>query len=179
MTKQQCRSLLIKRRRAIPKSEKEKWDRQIFKRLCDSKELQNADILLIYVSKSEEVDTHELIRFCISQNKAVAAPRCEGENLTFYLISKFSDLQPGNFGVLEPKIYCKAAQFTGKSVCVLPGLGFSKKGDRIGYGRGYYDRFLSGFYGKTIGICYSCCRDIEIPTEPHDRPVDMVIAERW
>lgn len=127
MTKQQCRNLLVERRRAIPKSEKEKWDRQIFKRLCASKEMQNADVILVYVSKDEEVDTHELIRFCLSQNKAVAVPRCEGEDLSFYLISGFSDLQTGHFGVLEPKPSCKEAQVTGQSVCILPGLGFSKK----------------------------------------------------
>ena len=178
MNKQQCRNILIKRRRAIPRDKKMEWDKQIFKKLCAFKEVQNADVILVYVSKAEEVDSHELIRFCLSQNKSVALPRCEGENLAFYLISQPGDLQLGKFGVLEPKPSCKEAKVTGQSVCILPGLGFTKKGDRIGYGKGYYDRFLSEFPGKTIGICYSLCQEIELPIEPHDKPVDLVITER-
>lgn len=153
------------RERMDPKK-KLQWDAAIENRLFALPEYRRADILFTYVSKAIEVDTFGIIRRALADGKAVAVPRCVPGTfeMEFYYIRSPQELEKGAFGVLEPipESSRKVEKETG-GLCVVPGLAFDSNGFRLGYGKGYYDRFLSGFHGVTAGICYNSCVQWELP----------------
>ena len=95
--------------------------------------------------------------------------------MKFIKINSLSDLQPGAYGILEPKDGEEITDFT-DSVCITPALSFDEKGYRLGYGGGYYDRFLADYTGVSVGICYEEFIG-GIVTEEYDLPVDIVVTE--
>ena len=106
--------------------------------------------------------------------------------MKFFFINGMKDLEPGSFGVLEPvpekqqELYSAVTQDElSKSICVLPGLGFDLSGNRLGYGKGYYDRFLSNYPGKTIGVCYTGCLKTLLPHGRYDRMIDILVTEKF
>lgn len=157
-------------------------DRQITDRICSLYQYREAQTLLCYVSKPIEVDTIPLIQRALADGKQVACPRCvEGtRQMEFYRIHSLDDLEKRTFGVLEPKVPgCeKLTDFTG-SLCIVPALMYDLKGYRLGYGGGYYDRFLSGYDGYKIGITYR--RNILrfLHYGRYDIPVDMIVTESF
>ncbi len=169
-----------KYRREMPKQEKASKDFEILNRIVALPEYKNAKMLLTYVSTDIEVDTKALIEGALLDGKTVLVPRCvDGKiDMKFYKISSLSDLKPGAFGVLEPENCEEITEFS-DAVCILPGLGFDLKGYRLGYGKGYYDRFLAGFTGKNIGVCYNICLKSLIPHGKYDRMVDVLVTEKF
>ena len=106
---------------------------------------QRNSILLIYVSTSIEVDTFRIIRQAIEDGKKVAVPRCipNTRNMEFYYIDSTDDLAPGMFGVLEPEAQPdRLYQEKDGGLCIVPAFSYDWRGFRLGYGKGYYDRFL-------------------------------------
>jgi len=173
-------------RASLPPEEKSRMDHIIFNRLLSDGDFHRAGLILAYVSTPIEVDTHAIITYSIKAGKRVAVPRCvDGTRLMeFVEISSMADLAAGAFGVLEPdlskglsKIDPSRRDLSG-SVCIVPGLAFDRMGYRLGYGKGYYDRFLSDYPGKTIGICYSGCVHRQLPHGRMDRAVDLLITDR-
>ena len=156
-------------------------DNKIFKALVDNKELQGASTVLCYASTSIEVDTTELINALLQNGKNVALPRCvDGtRNMEFYLINSLDQTEKHTFGVMEPnpKICEKLRDFR-NCVCIIPGLCFDLEGYRLGYGKGYYDRFLSSFRGYKIGVCYDECIKNKLPKGFFDVAADIVITEK-
>lgn len=145
-------------------------------------EYKKSNIVFIYVSKEIEVDTLEIIDRAFKDGKKVAVPRCViGErSMDFYIIKSINDLEKGSFGVLEPIVsQCQKITDLSKGFCIVPGFCFDKEGYRLGYGKGYYDRFLSDFKGVTAGICYSNCIEKYLPHGYFDRPMDFIITERY
>lgn len=168
-------------RSAMSEDEKKACDTQIFERVISLYPYRNCQCLLTYVSKENEVDTIQLIKQAFLDKKKVAVPKCvENHKMDFYFINSLDDLEKGAFGLLEPKtdICRKAGNFT-NAVCIVPAMSFDFRGFRIGYGGGYYDRFLSGFSGKKIGICYSNCIQWKLPKGIYDTSVDMVVTEKY
>ena len=169
-------------RRSMDPEAKAQMDRQITDRICSLYQYREARTLLCYVSKPIEVDTIPLIRRALEDGKQVACPRCvEGtRQMEFYLIRSLDDLEKRTFGVLEPKVPgCELlTDFTG-SLCIVPALMYDLKGYRLGYGGGYYDRFLSGYDGYKIGITYR--RNILrfLHYGRYDIPVDMIVTESF
>lgn len=145
---------------------------------------KHADILLIYVSYGAEFPTHALIRQAVLEGKKVYCPKVEGKKMSFYRIADFGDLQPGYRGILEPvkeeMKYPDAANAHENALLIAPGLVFDPDGNRIGYGGGYYDRWLSDFSEEErpycIGICYACQLTEHIFSEKHDIAMDEVLA---
>ncbi len=162
--------------------QKLQYDRAILAKLVSLYQYKNARTVLTYVSKDIEVDTLMLIEKALSDGKKVAVPRCvEGTRLMeFYLISSLSQLESGCFGVLEPDVSrCRMLVDMARSICVVPGMSFDTRGYRLGYGKGYYDRFLQGYNGVTVGICYSDCVKWKLPTGKYDKPVDILVTEKY
>lgn len=162
--------------------EKQNKDFKILNSVLSLKEYKNSEILLTYVSTDIEVDTKALIIQALLDKKIVAVPRCvEGKvEMKFYVISSLEDLEKGSFGVLEPSLKkCKELTNFENAVCILPGLGFDLKGYRLGYGKGYYDRFLSEFRGRNIGLCYNICLKALIPHGRYDKMVDILVTEKF
>lgn len=180
--KQNIRARSKKFRSAIPPEKKTQLDRQLHNRLYSLREYSAADVILIYVSKPIEVDTIAVISAALEKGKRVAVPRCipETRGMEFYEITSIDELKPGSFGVLEPVPGCSCPlRPYRRALCVVPGLSFDSSGYRLGYGKGYYDRFLAGFHGATVGLCYSGCVRWNLPHGYYDRPVDVLVTERY
>jgi 5-formyltetrahydrofolate cyclo-ligase len=155
---------------------------QILDRFLALREYREADIVYTYVSKPSEPDTTSLIEAALAAGKRVAVPRCLPENVAmeFYEISSLQELEPGSYGILEPNPERNPpAALSDRAVCVVPGLSFDSDGFRLGYGKGYYDRFLAGFGGPTVGLCYSGCVRRSLPRGHYDRPVDVLVTEKF
>ena len=145
-------------------------------------EYQQAELVLTYVSTAIEVDTRALIERALADGKRVAVPRCTpGKiDMKFYLIGSLSELEPGAFGVLEPNPEkSRELRRYDRSVCILPGLGFDLQGYRLGYGKGYYDRFLARYPGKNVGVCYNICMKTLLPHGRYDKMVDVLVTEKF
>ena len=158
-----------------------KLDASIQSRLLALREYASAHTIFTYVSKPIEVDTISLIQAAHLNHKKVAVPRCVPGTyeMEFYYISSLNDLEPGMFGVLEPVVSrCERVEHF-QGLCIVPGLSFDAQGYRLGYGKGYYDRFLSNFHGITVGICYNRCVQWNLPHGYYDRPVDYLITEKY
>ena len=157
-------------------------DEKILKKLTSLRKYKNSDVVFTYISKSIEVDTYGIIRKCWKDGKKVAAPACDKETRTmkFYFINSFDDLEKGTFGLLEPnEEKCKEVRDFSSGLCIVPGFAFDFKAYRLGYGYGYYDRFLQHFGGTTVGICYSNCITQNLPHGRYDKPVDIVVTNSY
>lgn len=161
---------------------KEECDKLIAERFFRSTSYTNSQVILTYVSTEIEVDTHRIIQQALSDGKKVACPRCvDGTRLmNFYYINSLDELEVHSFGVLEPipneSMLYRGAEYP---VCIVPGLSFDSQGYRLGYGKGYYDRFLSEYKGWTVGFCYSECVEQKLPHGYFDRAVDRLITEKY
>ncbi len=169
-------------RRNMSFEEKNRKDMAILSRVLKLPEYGNSETILTYVSTDIEVDTKALIEQALLDGKTVAVPRCTpGKiDMKFYVIRSLDDLEPGAFGVLEPipKRCRELKKFEG-SICVLPGLGFDVQGYRLGYGKGYYDRFLSKYEGENIGVCYNICLKSLLPHGRYDKMVDILVTDKF
>lgn len=139
-----------------------------------------ADTVLCYWPVASEVNTGRIILKALNDKKKVALPKCTDKNgnMTFYYINSLSDLKEGMYGIMEPQECNKAEFFSEDSVCIVPGLSFDKAGYRLGYGKGYYDRFLSCFCGKSIGVCFEDCLSTNLPVNEFDKKVDFIITDK-
>ncbi len=167
----------------MPPDEKERLDTRIRERLVSSKAYKNCDILLTYVSTPIEVDTRGIISAAFSDGKTVAVPKCTDSsgNMTFYVIENFEQLEPGAFSVLEPSAEkCRPAERFENAVCIVPALAYDMDGYRIGYGGGYYDRFLSAHRELyNIGIEYCRCTAASFIKGRYDVAADMLVTEKY
>lgn len=180
--KQNLRAKFRQIRERMQPARKDCWDAEILARFLSLREYAKTETVFTYVSKEIEVDTEGLIHAALLNHKKVAVPRCVPGTraMEFYYIHSREDLEPGAFGVLEPvPSRCEKVEEGTGGLCVVPGLAFDAQGYRLGYGKGYYDRFLSAFPGKTVGICYLNCVQWNLPHGYYDRPVDILITEKY
>ncbi|HBQ47106.1 MAG TPA: 5-formyltetrahydrofolate cyclo-ligase [Ruminococcaceae bacterium] len=181
--KQNLRAQCRRSRSRMEPDRKAALDVAIRERFLSLREYAGAEVLFTYVSKPLEVDTRGMISRALAAGRRIAAPLCIPQTLgmRFYEIRSMEDLVPGRYGVLEPDpARCAPAGEAGPGVlCVVPGLSFDSQGYRLGYGRGYYDRFLAGFGGVTVGLCYSGCVRWDLPHGYYDRPVDILVTEKY
>lgn len=146
---------------------------------------QNAEVILMYASRQDEVETLTLIDELLEEGKkSVYCPVTQGDEMEFYKISSLEDLKEGNFHVLEPEPLKERLLELQKDVayCMLmPGLMFDKKGNRLGYGKGYYDKYLervpNGVNLTTIALSYEAMVKDVIPAEETDWRADYVVTE--
>lgn len=171
------KSILSKRRNIENKGEKDELIRENL--ICNDLYL-NAKQVLFYAPLNDEINIDDCINDALMLKKRVALPTCTDNNgnMKFYNISSLDDLKLGHFGVREPDTdKCEEVTDFNNSICVVPALAFSKKGFRLGYGKGYYDRFLKNYISISIGLCYNELVLNELPTDEFDIPVNYVITE--
>lgn len=174
------RKNFLKRRSEISDSNKKSKSIKILSKLIKLDKLKNADNICTYVSKTGEVDTILLIEHLISMNKSVYVPKSNIKSnvMTFYKINSLSELSLGAFSVLEPIPGLEEYKNHNKyDLCIVPALSFDKQGFRLGYGKGYYDRFLKNFDGVKIGLCFDEFITETLPKYNTDIAVDMIISE--
>lgn len=153
-TKQQWRQKGLALRHEMSEEERELQSSQIFDALISSSLYQQADCILTYLSTPTEPSTMQIVASALQSGKPVSAPIVNGKNIEFYLLEDLQQLTSGYRGILEPLGRNKPS-ITSSTLCIVPGLWFDRQGYRIGYGGGYYDRFLSEFSGISLGLCFT------------------------
>lgn len=143
-------------------------------------EIERSRTIMTYVSFGGEPDTHMLIRRLTKMGKTVCAPRCDAAAgmMEAFAVSGMDSLAPGAYGILEPKPEQPVPPE--KIDCILvPGCAFGRNFHRIGYGKGYYDKYLPlAARAVTIGLCYELCLVKWLEAEEFDVPVDLIVTEK-
>ncbi|MFY9300597.1 MAG: 5-formyltetrahydrofolate cyclo-ligase [Candidatus Nitrosotenuis sp.] len=134
-----------------------------------------AKTIACYYSIGSEVKTHGILQEVLSEGKALALPRVEGDGLVFCSVRKFEDLEKGEFGIMEPKQNCPP--LTEFDVIIVPAVAMTADGQRLGYGRGFYDRFLTGTKSPTIALAYSKTILKNIPHSKNDIRIQWIVTE--
>ncbi|MBS4217148.1 5-formyltetrahydrofolate cyclo-ligase [Bacillus sp. FJAT-49711] len=152
----------------------------IANKLFQSNEWKKTEIIGVTISHFPEVDTWQIIRKGWEEGKKIVIPRCNPaeKKMVFREITSFNQLETVFFGLLEP-IEAETNQIINRDIplLIVPGLVFNREGYRIGFGGGYYDRFLTDFHGATISLCFSLQISDNISIENHDIPVKKIITE--
>ena len=180
VTKQELRGLLKERRAAIPPEEKKKLDAQIVDRIAASDEFCHASAVLLYAPLAGEINLLPLVRLARAKGIPVAFPRCDtaSQTMQFYILDPTARLQEGAYHIPEPPADAPLCNPDAHALCILPGLTFDLAGARLGYGKGYYDRFLTDFPGVRAGAVYEQVIVKRVPTEAHDISVSILFTDR-
>ena len=169
-------------REAMDPVEKERYDQAIFERLVQLPSYQKARAILCFVSTAIEVDTLRILQRAFQDGKTVAVPKCLDRKGTmdFFVIRSLDDLTPGEFSLLEPDPdRVPALTQYQDSICILPAFAFDADGYRLGFGKGYYDRFLRRYTGEKIGICYNSCIAPYLPRGRYDETADYIVTPKY
>ena len=172
MTKSQLRLKYQSIRQNI--KNKDDQNRLIFQQIITNHQIKNSDLILVYLSLPHEVDTQMTINYFINSKK-IAVPKITGSNMDFYFINPQTKFQPNQFNILEPINTQKVSDFK-NAVCLTPGLCFDYAGNRLGYGRGFYDKFLNQNNVYSIGLCFSQCFVSKLPHTKFDHKMDQIIT---
>lgn len=150
-------------------------DNLIYQKVINNKDILFSKTLLIYISINSEVDTIKIINYFLN-TKNIAVPKIIDNNMFFCYVTNLNDLTPGKYNIPEPTNENIVTDFD-NSICIVPGICYDKENYRIGYGKGYYDRFLSKNIIKTIGLCYKECMIEKIDNDKYDYKIDEVITD--
>ena len=175
--KNQLKESIIEKRNSLSKEEIREKSSQIKNKLFNLKHYKNSKTIMFFVSFNSEVNTHEMIKDAL-KNKIVVVPKVVQHEIEPSVIIDFDNLISGKFGILEP---IEAMKIAHKNIdlVLVPGVIFDKEGHRIGYGFGYFDKFLKKVpKAIKIGLAFDFQVVDKIPREMHDVPVDMIVTEK-
>ena len=178
-SKNELRAELRAKRKAIDKKAQKSAD--IARKILEMPEVKSADTLLVFYPLEDEVDLLPIARYAWSCGKLVGFPLCEDKNgvMTFRLVSSLADLSQKSFGIMEPSESAPIA-VPQNAVIFLPALAIDKNGYRIGYGKGYYDRYLAAHANRSlykVGVIYKALLCNGLPHDEYDVPCDTVVCE--
>ncbi len=178
MNKEELRKEMKNLRKNISKEEIYAKSDLICNNLFTLDVIKNAKTVMVYISAFNEVRTQAIIQKLIDDKKRVSAPITNEENksMNAYYFDDLSRLVKGAYGILEPPMenMCDISKI---DVVIVPGIAFDKNGNRMGFGEGYYDRFLADFKGTKIGIGYKFQCENNIIADEYDIAMDYVINE--
>ena len=175
--KKSLRLALKEQRGDIPSAKRTELSQKISQNLQKIEDFNGAKSIFCYISYLSEVDTHRLIAYSIRQNLSLAVPKITGKTeMIAVKLSDQNDLAPDSMGILTPN---SNQEISGPfDIAITPGLGFTIKGERLGYGRGYYDRWFSKHEVKTkIALAFELQLIDALPTEKTDQLVDIIVTE--
>lgn len=182
--KKKLRKRILALRDAMPAEEREEKSRRIMETLVSMPVYRETDTVLTYINYRSEVKTTDLVNKALWDGKRVFAPKVSGETMEFYQLAGMGDLQEGYKGIREPASGRRfdAESDTGHTLMLMPGAVFDGKCRRIGYGKGFYDRYLMrlsemGIFVSMLALCFECQVLPEIPFEAHDVRPQMVLTE--
>ncbi|MGJ7921369.1 5-formyltetrahydrofolate cyclo-ligase [Neobacillus sp. LXY-4] len=181
MDKKQLRQEMKQKLALLNKPNYEEKSYLIAQRLYQDSDWITAKTVGITVSNPPEVDTYQIIRKAWEQGKTVVVPKCEPKTklLQFRKLDRFSQLESVFFGLYEP-IESVTDEVTVDEIdlLIVPGLAFLEKGYRLGFGGGYYDRFLKDYQGNKLSLAFDLQLVEHLPIETHDQPVPKIITDR-
>jgi len=162
---------------------KDQLSREIFKKLYKLEAFINAKTVLIYLDINSEVRTRQELDLLLSLKKTIVVPCVNKENLELFHLENINELQKGSFGVLEPtkelRVDNKIIKAQSIDFAIIPGVAFDRSGLRLGYGKGFYDKFLKRLRKDClrVGIAFKSQVFDFIPSEEHDVSLDMIITQ--
>ena len=177
--KKQIRKEILALRKAMSEELQERYSQSIVQKVIDHAAYKEAEMMYCYIDAKGEVKTKALIEDAWRNGKKVAVPRVHGDIMEFYLISSYEQLTAGYFGIMEPAESCEmVTEISEKSVVIMPGVAFDKSGNRIGYGKGFYDKYFSAHPDVyKIAVAYSLQVVEAIEADEHDVRANCVITE--
>lgn len=153
-------------------------DQKIAERVLALSEYQRAATLFLFISTAAEIDTSPLLRKALADGKRVAVPRCIGDGIMqAFVISGIEDLAEGAYGILEPRDTCAPLPAEEIDFGIIPCISCDRKGNRLGHGGGFYDRYLAGAAFPTAALCRELLLCDWIPYGKFDVTMDMVITD--
>lgn len=180
--KKMRRAELLRIRDSIPGEERRRQSGLIFERLKRLPEYKNAASVFLYISVGSEVETARIVDDCFACGRRVAVPLCNTAEHTMRAmeISDLSQLDGGAYGISEPRRDMVQSgvihELRMPELVIVPAIAFDLRRQRMGYGGGYYDRYLSEYVGFSVGLAYSECITKCLPTDKYDRCADAVIC---
>lgn len=181
--KDEMRSRFRRMRSEMDSEEKNRRDGAIVHAAENLASFRYAEYVLLYAATENEINIDALAAAALAKGKKIAFPRCNTENCTmqFHFVQGLDDLTIDSYGIREPSpdlpVFDPSVH-TGSAVCFVPGLVFDKYGYRIGYGKGYYDRYLSAFAGSRVGVVYSDFTVDSVPRGRFDTKVNILLTEK-
>jgi 5-formyltetrahydrofolate cyclo-ligase len=177
--KDRLRTYFKEKRKALREEEKKALAQAIADRVLHSAAFRYASTLLAYAPKGEEVDILPICEIALQQGKKLAFPRCFGKGeMSFHFISSLSELSPGKYGILEPSAEAPVFSFAPATLCLVPAIVYDRHGRRIGYGGGYYDRFLRSYTVTALGVIYRSFVLPSLPLGRYDHAVAALATDR-
>lgn len=179
-TKETLRKLMLGNLTKLSDDERQNISEKLQDELFKSTMWKNAETIGIYLSFETEWDTRNIVEEAFQSGKKVAIPKTipATKGMEFYQINNFSEVKKGHFDIEEPiiedTIYTKKNEI---DLLIVPGLAFSKEGYRVGFGGGYYDRFLTDFIHPTLSLVWSKQLVENLPTNQYDLPVQYIMTE--
>lgn len=176
MEKRDIRAQIREKRKALSEAFIKEQSRNICKKIAASKEYQNAETVFAYMALPGEVDLSGLILQALKDHKKVAIPKVHKDIMEFYEITSLSDVEEGSFHVLEP--VSTTRMIPENTLFLMPGVAFDKRSYRVGYGKGYYDKYLTKYFCKNrMGVAFQFQIYEEVPADSFDIPAGKVITE--
>ena len=171
--KKELRKHFMEIRNGIKRSSRE----AVWESLKENPRFKKAKKIFCYVSAGSEPDTWLLMEEILKSGKTLAVPKCLDKkgNMEAVEIKSFSELKPGYFGIMEPEDG-RMIEKPEIDLCIVPGLSFDRESYRLGYGGGYYDRFLFGSEIYSVGICFKELYKEKLPRETNDISVNEVVV---
>lgn len=173
--KARLRRLLLDRRDLLSYEFIKIASEQIHKNLQKINFFKKAEKIGAYYSIGSEVLTKDILQEILKSRKELSISKVVDDNLVFKKISSFSDLEKGNFSIMEPKGNCPDT--TEMDVMLVPAIAMTRNGQRLGYGYGYYDRYLASTRSETIALTYSKQIVKKIPATQQDVKIDYIVTE--
>lgn len=189
ISKKEIRKEILARRDALSSEERKEKSSQICRRIAVQEAFQRANKILLFASFKSEVDTAELLKEAQKRGKEIYYPRIMDNEMEFYLVDKTTEFDISRFGIKEPKPEARkrfVPQKADKIFMLMPGAAFDKEGNRIGYGGGYYDRYLQRLEDcvsekniNKIAVAFECqmVENGRIPKETHDILPNCIVTE--
>ena len=176
--KKALRRECLARRLAISPEQKRAADAALCRAIVAHDAFINADLVLCFIPMRGEPDLSDVVDTARTRGIPTAFPRCEGGVMTFHLANSPDDLSPDAYGIPSPHANLPVPVTSERTLCILPGLAAGKDGSRLGYGGGYYDRFLDTFRGITLFPIYEELLFPTLPTAPTDKAVQIILTPR-
>lgn len=174
VSKKEIRQEIIQKRKKMSISQVVTKSSLICNKIINSPCYKNSRTIYCYFSVNNEVNLESLMEHALADGKTVALPRVENNNINFYCIKSLDKLNPGYYNIPEPEPEISAPQ---GDLLIVPGVAFTEKGERLGYGGGFYDRFLSQNDIYSIGVCFGFQIVKNIPTMEHDQKMNEIISD--
>lgn len=179
--KKQMREMVLARRDAMLPAARAVASHAIVEKICALPQYRQANVVLIYMGFGSEIETQALLERVLADAKTVVLPRVDraSQSLILHVVRNVSELVTSKWGIREPHVAAPSMPIHAIEFMLMPGVAFDRSGNRLGYGRGYYDKLLSAASPALARLAagFACQIVDAVPVGPNDQKTDMIITE--